>query len=64
MQLVKLGATGLEVSRICLGTMTYGSPAWREWVLDAVTAREIEQDDAERARLEETYLPRPGRSYL
>ena len=26
MELVNLGATGLKVSRICLGTMTYGSP--------------------------------------
>jgi aryl-alcohol dehydrogenase (NADP+) len=34
MELVRLGATGLKVSKICLGTMTYGSPAWRDWVLD------------------------------
>ncbi|MBW2497894.1 MAG: aldo/keto reductase [Deltaproteobacteria bacterium] len=34
MQYVHLGDTGLEVSRLCLGTMTYGSPAWRPWVLD------------------------------
>jgi aryl-alcohol dehydrogenase (NADP+) len=34
MQYVRLGNTGLEVSRLCLGTMTYGSPAWRPWVLD------------------------------
>jgi len=33
MQYVNLGASGLKVSRICLGTMTYGSPKWREWVL-------------------------------
>jgi aryl-alcohol dehydrogenase-like predicted oxidoreductase len=26
MQYVKLGSTGLEVSRICLGCMSYGSP--------------------------------------
>lgn len=26
MQYVKLGSTGLDVSRICLGCMTYGSP--------------------------------------
>ena len=41
MQVVKLGATGLEVSRICLGTMTYGSPAWREWVLDEEASRPL-----------------------
>lgn len=33
MQYVNLGAAGLKVSCICLGTMTYGDPAWREWVL-------------------------------
>ncbi|QNI34619.1 aldo/keto reductase [Alloacidobacterium dinghuense] len=34
MQFVNLGSTGLKVSRICLGTMTYGSKKWREWVLE------------------------------
>ena len=34
MEYVRLGKTGLKVSRICLGTMTYGSTKWREWVLD------------------------------
>jgi aryl-alcohol dehydrogenase (NADP+) len=34
MQYVNLGRTGLKVSRICLGTMTYGSKKWREWVLE------------------------------
>ena len=34
MQYVNLGTTGLKVSRICLGCMTYGSPKWRDWVLD------------------------------
>ena len=34
MEFVNLGTTGLKVSRICLGTMTYGSPKWRDWVLD------------------------------
>ncbi|MFQ5344011.1 MAG: aldo/keto reductase [Anaerolineae bacterium] len=33
MDYVNLGRTGLQVSRICLGAMTYGTPAWREWVL-------------------------------
>jgi 1-deoxyxylulose-5-phosphate synthase len=31
---VRLGATGLKVSRIWLGMMSYGSPEWRPWVLD------------------------------
>ncbi len=33
METIRLGMTGLKVSRICLGTMTYGSPNWRDWVL-------------------------------
>ncbi|MDR3496796.1 MAG: aldo/keto reductase [Ancalomicrobiaceae bacterium] len=31
MDYVKLGRTGLEVSRICLGCMSYGDPSWRNW---------------------------------
>lgn len=38
-QYVNLGTTGLKVSRICLGCMTYGSPSWREWVLDEEASR-------------------------
>ncbi|GAA4467972.1 aldo/keto reductase [Phytohabitans houttuyneae] len=34
MDYVRLGSTGLKVSRICLGMMSYGSTQWREWVLD------------------------------
>ena len=34
MQYKRLGSTGLQVSRICLGTMTYGAKSWREWVLE------------------------------
>jgi aryl-alcohol dehydrogenase-like predicted oxidoreductase len=34
MEQVRLGKTGLKVSRLCLGCMTYGSPDWRSWVLD------------------------------
>jgi aryl-alcohol dehydrogenase-like predicted oxidoreductase len=34
MNYVNLGSTGLKVSRICLGAMTYGSKSWREWVLE------------------------------
>jgi 1-deoxyxylulose-5-phosphate synthase len=31
---VNLGKTGLKISRLCLGMMTYGSRKWREWVLE------------------------------
>ena len=39
MDYVRLGTTGLKVSRLCLGAMTYGTPAWRPWVLDEDTSR-------------------------
>jgi aryl-alcohol dehydrogenase-like predicted oxidoreductase len=39
MEYVRLGSTGLKVSRICLGTMTYGTPEWRPWVLDEAASR-------------------------
>jgi 1-deoxyxylulose-5-phosphate synthase len=34
MRYINLGSTGLKVSRLCLGCMTYGSKQWRPWVLD------------------------------
>ena len=33
MDYVNLGATGLKVSRLCLGCMTYGDKSWRDWIL-------------------------------
>jgi 1-deoxyxylulose-5-phosphate synthase len=39
MDYVRLGTTGLTVSRLCLGTMTYGTPAWRPWILDEEASR-------------------------
>jgi len=39
MSYTRLGKSGLRVSRLCLGTMTYGSTAWRKWVLDEKAAR-------------------------
>src|SRR5580693_8858826 len=39
MDYVNLGHTGLKVSRLCLGTMTYGSKKWREWVLEEEESR-------------------------
>ncbi len=34
MQYVRFGSTGMKVSRLCFGCMTYGSKKWREWVLE------------------------------
>ncbi len=34
MEYLNLGNSGVKVSRICLGCMTYGSKKWREWVLE------------------------------
>jgi aryl-alcohol dehydrogenase (NADP+) len=39
MEYTRLGRTGLKVSRICLGCMTYGTPKWRDWVLDEEASR-------------------------
>src|SRR5687768_14984049 len=39
MEYVNLGRTGVKVSRICLGTLTYGSPSWRPYVLDEESSR-------------------------
>jgi len=39
MEYVRLGSTGLKVSRLCLGAMTYGSKKWRDWVLDEDESR-------------------------
>lgn len=39
MEYVNLGRTGVKVSRICLGCMTYGTPKWRPWVLDEDASR-------------------------
>jgi aryl-alcohol dehydrogenase-like predicted oxidoreductase len=47
MEYVRLGGAGLKVSRICLGMMTYGSPAWRDWVLDEDAAAPIVRRAAE-----------------
>ena len=39
MQYTSLGSSGLTVSRLCLGCMSYGTPTWRPWVLDEAAAR-------------------------
>ena len=39
MEYVRFGRTGMKVSKLCLGCMTYGSPKWRDWVLDEEASR-------------------------
>jgi 1-deoxyxylulose-5-phosphate synthase len=39
MQYVRFGSTGIKVSRLCLGCMTYGSKKWREWVLEETESK-------------------------
>ena len=39
MKYTTLGRSGLSVSRIALGCMSYGTPAWRPWVLDEAAAQ-------------------------
>ncbi len=40
MQYTKLGNTGMTVSRICLGCMSYGDGKWRDWTVGEDEARE------------------------
>ena len=39
MEMTRFGKTGMKVSRLCLGCMTYGSPSWREWILEEEASR-------------------------
>ncbi|WP_321785941.1 aldo/keto reductase [Burkholderia pyrrocinia] len=39
MEYVRLGTSGLKVSKLCLGCMTYGDPSWRPWVATEDVAR-------------------------
>ena len=41
MDVVRLGTTGLRVSPICLGMMTYGAKSWREWILEEDESRPL-----------------------
>ena len=41
METVKFGGTGLKVSKLCLGTMTLGSSAWKPWALDEADSKPI-----------------------
>jgi len=41
MEYVNLGKSGLKVSRLCLGMMSFGTPAWRPWILSEESSRPI-----------------------
>lgn len=41
MEYTTLGSTGVEVSKLCLGCMSFGTSDWREWVLDEEDAHPI-----------------------
>ncbi|ELY91578.1 aldo/keto reductase [Natrinema altunense] len=41
MEYTTLGSTGMEVSSLCLGCMSFGSSEWQPWVLDEEESREI-----------------------
>ncbi|ELZ26214.1 oxidoreductase, aryl-alcohol dehydrogenase like protein [Halogeometricum pallidum JCM 14848] len=41
MEYTTLGDTGMEVSKICLGCMSFGTSDWREWVLDEEEGKEL-----------------------
>ena len=51
MEYTRLGSTGLQVSRVCLGMMSYGSSSWREWVLDIDASRPLVRSAVEAADL-------------
>jgi len=41
MEYVNLGKSGLKVSRICMGMMSYGTPEWRDYILSEEESRPI-----------------------
>jgi aryl-alcohol dehydrogenase-like predicted oxidoreductase len=41
MEYVRLGQSGLKVSRLCLGTMNMGTPRWKPWIFDEAQSEPI-----------------------
>ncbi len=39
MQYINLGKSGLKVSRLCFGCMSYGSKSWRDWIIEEAEAK-------------------------
>ena len=62
MEYASLGSSGLEVSRLCLGTMTYGAKQWRAWVLEGAESRPFIRQALEAGInfLEDQSIPSPG----
>jgi len=48
MEYTTLGSTGLEVSRICLGCMSFGTTGWKDWLLDEEESRRLIEGAIER----------------
>jgi aryl-alcohol dehydrogenase-like predicted oxidoreductase len=48
MDMVRFGKTGMKVSQLCLGCMTYGSSKWREWILEEEASRPFIKEALER----------------
>jgi len=38
MEYTRLGNSGLKISKVVFGAMSFGSPEWQEWVIDEVAA--------------------------
>src|SRR5471032_240316 len=48
MDYARFGKTGMKVSKLCLGCMTYGSSKWRGWVLEEEASRPFIKDALEK----------------
>jgi aryl-alcohol dehydrogenase-like predicted oxidoreductase len=48
MDYTRFGKTGMKVSKLCLGCMTYGSTKWRDWVLEEEASRPFIREALER----------------
>ena len=48
MEYTTLGSTGLEVNRICLGCMSFGTTGWKDWLLDEEESRRLIEGAIER----------------
>ena len=65
MDYANLGNTGLRVSRLCLGMMTYGSKSWRDWCLEFDDAGPFVERalDGWKPELQDIAWPPPARAH-